>query len=870
MVTVKVNAKSEKPCILQVYYTENESAPFCETSSISTPVRPGRSSVTLNVPSSTICNFRIDFGVNPGRLTLSPLHLLGRAGETVFDWKDFSPSPDVEDCCINADGSLTVFSEKIDPFFVCSKKVGAVGRSFLGLRYHLSRIFLRTIAVFALVAFVLALKATLLACSRNLKVDFPAVKSVFAEFIEDVRADKQFAFFMVIVAFLGWGFELANFTMTLDDEILLFSSGKAAWIAQGRWTMCLLDYVFGTVSVPVVPLAITLVLYALSFCIVFDLRRGKSKYILFPIYMSFPTLFHSLSYSALNPGVGIGFFLMALASRLVFANGIAAIAIGILLGAIAIGTYQIFLVYAAIAILAVWLQRILDGEEEFSWPVVSRHAIKSAAMLIGSAVLYKIIQIFFKWAFAIASDNYVSGFRNPIDSVEKARRWGRLIGHKLFSFLMGEQGLYPSRLYALGALVIASSVLLCAWFMKSKRGVKTKFAVVFSVVLAVLLPFAPDALNCHAAIPCRVITIMLPIAITTMVAVAWRFAGKNGSVKIIFSSIAAMAILQFLWALNQESFASLLRARRDASFAMELKSRIDALPEAVAMEVSGRRIPIALIGCLPRDFQIETGGSWPCAGSWPDWQSEMIGVSLFSLPFRFDWGLRLHTGDPFLCIPLQGASREFEAFVENMPCWPLNGSIAFFEGVVIIKFTDYLPTDFAPFDGPAERHCQHKKEIKPPVNGFDELIHTTPDANNLLHAFSATDVKSQEGSPEINPFELSSTHSRIFLDAFKTDEPYLILELCISLEKDGVIGLWGDIPQQCCRYGFDKGDHVLRLRVPSRFLNSETRLDFGYRADGRAVINSFKIYADKAYTERLLELNPGMREALARETKQGN
>ena len=189
--------------------------------------------------------------------------------------------------------------------------------------------------------------------------------------------------------------------------------------------------------------------------------------------------------------------------------------------------------------------------------------------------------------------------------------------------------------------------------------------------------------------------------------------------------------------------------------------------------------------------------------------------------------------------------------------------------VAIVKFSDYLPPDFPFSDGPSDRRCCFKMDMRAPTIGFDELVFTRPKEENLLFAYTANDLLPAVSHARIHEpetvdgiaLEMIGSDPWIVFRPFHTDEPYAIVELALEMGAADTIGLWEDVPAQCSRFRFSAGDGTLRLRVPSSFLDRPFRIDLGDRRTGKVRIRSLKVYADKAYAERLFELNPGLREA---------
>lgn len=683
-VMVRFDLDVEWAIPVQIYYAGEAEVPFQEGLSVTRWAGPGKSVVKIRLPVHTLRALRIDFGQNPGRFFVGPVHVEG-ATEQTLDWKRFAPSPDVENQNADDSGTLRASSKRIDPFFVYDGRLDIRARfPFDGL----ARLVFIAVLVFFLAEFDVRFSGGHGVCQGAgclSRIVRDLARRTLLPF-SAVLKDKRFLVYMAVVLAAGWGFELANFTTTFDDETVLFHPPRELWIGQGRWVLYLLDGLLCNVSAPFVALGVTLSLYALSFCLVFW-RAGRDKYVLFPIYAAFPMLFQSFSFSSLNPGIGLGFLTAAMSARMVFERGTPTILAGMAFGCLALGTYQVFLVYMAIAILYLLLSRVVRRSFFLRGDLLARSFGRALIVVVGSIALYQTIQFRFVSDMGGMADGFVRQvYVQPIGSMEEFSRWIGLMAGKVTAILSGHPVFFPFRLRAFCAMSVVAP-LAAAWciLLGWRRGPFSKGAVLFGLAILAALPFAPDSLNRFAGIPCRVITVLLPASLVAFLSIALRMAQEAGRFRLVICILCAAAGLQFLWSLNLETYSNVLQNRWDANFANDLNARIEVLPEVARLEAEEREIPLTVVGSCRFDRSFLPPNS---RNGWPQWEFESIGRSTFAVPKRFADTLRLHTGERFRFVPIEDLSDEVRSFADGMPVWPQNGSIAWFDGLVVIKFEE--------------------------------------------------------------------------------------------------------------------------------------------------------------------------------------
>ena len=172
------------------------------------------------------------------------------------------------------------------------------------------------------------------------------------------RENKVWVCYLFVIILLSFTYELFNFTLSIDEEnwALVTEAGNSLWIAEGRWGMYFLSYLFPpNPIVPFTPLFICLIFSGISFTLVvriFSEKRTVADFLAAPFFIACPTLYYIYQFNSLVHGIGIGLFLSAF-SLFIFVNtkgwtkGLA-----IPLAAFSFGIYQSLVPWMVIVMVA--------------------------------------------------------------------------------------------------------------------------------------------------------------------------------------------------------------------------------------------------------------------------------------------------------------------------------------------------------------------------------------------------------------------------------------------------------------------------------------------------------------------------------------
>lgn len=662
--------------------------------------------------------------------------------------------------------------------------------------------------------------------------------------------DYPFLIYAFMVILLGWGFEIFNFTFTHDDEmwyVLTTQNIIDGWLFQERWGMALITFLTGNPTVPVIPLVITLFCYFLSFGILFYSPNGREKYYVFPIYAVFPMLFQSFSFTSLNPGIGVAFLFSALAVYLTNKNSIICFIFAILFTVFLFGSYAVLILYIAIAGVYCWLYRGIRHAFYCRFKYIRYIACKYLILFVSSFLLHKLLTYIYYFVFNIRSGNFIT--ENYISKITHFYIWVNCILNKIWQFYSGSNQLFPKAIifhfftvsFALLIIIVGFS-LLC----KNKKN-NYKILLFLGVVFLFFAPFLPDVLHQYAAIPFRVITLLFPLGLSSIFYLALVLSKPYHNIRTIFIFLLVFISIQYLWNLNQNTYLNYQQNKRDFAVLSKLQNRIDSVPEFALKAACEADIPVWIIGNNPHEqlmyrHQVK---------HYPNWQSESIGISCFSEPRRVVAMLNIYH---YPYYTTAAASSDKISFVETMPMWPLNGSVAFYRDCLIIKLSDHLPSDSKALN----RKLRYRNPF--PINGAEELICTRPDPARLLHTYRFDELDdskvTEKGSDML--IKINKKGRLISFPAHKYNVPYVILDITADFDEDGVLHLWSDRNTQYMQFAFKAGVNHLKVRCPSYFLDKIFRITFGEDKVKRVLLKEIKVYEDAQYTDNLLRLNPGL------------
>ena len=226
--------------------------------------------------------------------------------------------------------------------------------------------------------------------------------------------------------------ELANFTLSIDDEFAAFRDA-AVWLSQGRWTTYLFErFVLPQPVLPFLPLALFGLFCSIGYLLFLRAigipRPDPLSFAVFPIFAAFPTWAFQTAFQGNTPAAGLGILfsgwavflfrksrerLACVGSRFheVWHVGIAG-----LIAAAAIACYQSFFLFIAVTLVASIISMSLAGRPA---RLLLRDCLAALAVLAVSLVLYTLILKLLLVLCQTSVISYIQAFVQPEALLER-------------------------------------------------------------------------------------------------------------------------------------------------------------------------------------------------------------------------------------------------------------------------------------------------------------------------------------------------------------------------------------------------------------------------------------------------------------------
>ena len=225
----------------------------------------------------------------------------------------------------------------------------------------------------------------------------------------------------MMVGFAAHGYAFGNKLLNHDEIESLF--GKGATVTSGRWGLELVKLLFPDWSMPWIYGIVSLVLIALSACLMLrtlDMRSRSLRILLPALIVSFPSLTGNFCFMFTSSAYAWSFFLTAFAVYLFKDGELKRGAFSTALLVLALGIYQAYISVAASLFLLLMLRDALDGER--SVPEIIRFGVKALGMMLLSVALYYgVTQLVFRVTGAQFNDYVTENVNGTVSLPRRVR-----------------------------------------------------------------------------------------------------------------------------------------------------------------------------------------------------------------------------------------------------------------------------------------------------------------------------------------------------------------------------------------------------------------------------------------------------------------
>lgn len=376
-------------------------------------------------------------------------------------------------------------------------------------------------------------------------------------------------------------FAFSNKLLNADEVESLF--GKGATVTSGRWGLEAVKPLFPDFSVPWLYGVISLVLLALSACLIirlFEIKGGLIRLLLAGMLTAFPAQTGVFCFMFTSSAYALAFLFSVLAVYLPLRRGLKGHIAAAVLLTLSLGIYQAYIAVTA-SLFVLWLVKLCLEGEESPWRIVLTGLHCLAVMLAALAIYYGITLLVLRFTGAAFND-YVTGNVNDISLLRRVRMaydfFVYVFSYREFAFLSGE----TSRVLHLLCLALCAAALLWAAFdMAKKRRALT------GALLLVLCALLPLAINCMFLVMAKesihslVLYSFVAVYVLAAMLLERVFGGtsliRRVSRDLVYISLAVVLMGNVFFA-NQCYLKMYLQYENAASFYTILLSRVQNAP----------------------------------------------------------------------------------------------------------------------------------------------------------------------------------------------------------------------------------------------------------------------------------------------------
>lgn len=505
---------------------------------------------------------------------------------------------------------------------------------------------------------------------------YVSFKSFLSEFF---KQNKIIILYSIIISIITYGYELFNFTLSIDEEVQSFlaASEQTGWIAQGRWVTYFINVFLTPHSlIPYFTTLIAVLCIAMSAVLLITYMGGNliSQLVFCTIFISIPSHAYYLAFNTFNASIGIGTVMVILSfifyRKAVQHNSLILfyLLLSSLILAIAIGVYQSTITIFIAAVLA-FILNILLNEREKNWKSILVIVGYTFVILLLSSIIYKVSDYFFKLIYVTQKDlhnsEFIDGYfgwnKNSITNVLSN------IIKAITSYLNGNR-FYGG--YTMKSLFLVIPIILYHILFRV-GGFFRKALSLIILFIFILSPFILMFVIGSSLDPRTVLA--LPLLLGSL----WWFASqKSGKIiQRLLIIVAAFIFINNVYSTTRLFYSCHVAEQADRDMANRIAERICSLD----INEKLTNIPVAFVG----RYQHETNELFL--------NNDVFGASFFSWdngnPHRMVLFMKT-LGISNLVVADKEQYDKAYNICNNMPKWPNKGSVILFDNFVIVKLSD--------------------------------------------------------------------------------------------------------------------------------------------------------------------------------------
>jgi hypothetical protein len=461
---------------------------------------------------------------------------------------------------------------------------------------------------------------------------------------------------------------LANFSLSIDDELGATRIDRLIWIGQGRWTVYLIErFLFPQPAIPYSPFIVLLTCFALSYALLIrahGYQPNWKTYASYPLFITFPCWWLISEFYSNVPAIGIGLLLVCMSVYLTYRNsrpdslrsfpGLRDSALAAVMLATAMGAYQSFALLYLCAAAGVALVRSMRSG--MAGGLLHRHlcarALQVGMLLLAAGAMYAVIN-YAAQHISGAYSPYIAGFIRP-ENFQHPRWLLFSVAREAWHVYSGSSSIYGVSMPLAAVVALAASLSILLFPLKK--------ALVNLLLWGVVLgaPFALHLLSGAGRMPVRS---MLALAYVTWL-MAMLLISRSRPLALAASlALILLYQIQIINVTSQYSAAASITQAHDQILAADLYRRIG---EQSSDFDPDRPIIIDVYGHKPNKSVYAQAPSSTTQASFFDWDNgSMMRMMAYMKVLGYQNIKALPDEERVALTPL----------FQDMPVWPAAGSV---------------------------------------------------------------------------------------------------------------------------------------------------------------------------------------------------
>lgn len=540
----------------------------------------------------------------------------------------------------------------------------------------------------------------------------PALQSLDEKIYQSLRleelyrvfaANKCLFFYLIVLAFIAYGYDLFSFAMKIDSENHAVSAGeKVQWIQQGRWGMYYLNrYLLPDAIMPFIPVLIGmsgLVTGVFFYLLSLSDHRGVRDILAAPLAIACPLLAFAFYFNTLGYGLGIAFALVGGGFyALTRWSMISAIAAAFFF-AVAIGIYQSALLLIPV-LLGFYIVAKVISVPDVSLKTLLRHLLIFFLVLLVSYCLYEAIKFATLNIYRLPYDQeYLQGYLHFRMDKDYLLQVVPATMAAAMNYYTGSEKYYFYSMGALAGIFYLALLVTALQILIARQVWAVKLIALLALAGALSAPLMMHLLNAGDMPPRTMLGV--PFVLSGLVFAA--VSNNSKTLKLVLGVLVAACFIRFAVVNNRYALANQMNWKADQDLSLMIIQRIYDLWHKLPDHVPP--YPVVLVGAWrPVDTPLYIN-------------RDVIGASFFywnggsaERMVRLWFSMRQFDFRP--------ASPEEELPVAehaiSMPVWPAAGAVDIVNGVIVVKIAEYSPYRIDVLCGSAGAICRLRKSPVP-------------------------------------------------------------------------------------------------------------------------------------------------------------